>query len=148
MPRLRCSVLKSSCIALVSLVLACGAPIHRARAGEITINRVNTLDEMWGRLKQCWQSPHLPEGHPGMQITAMFTFQRDGQLFGKPRITFESPDATEADSIIYRTAIMEALQRCSPMPFTPGMGNVIAGHPLRLLFDDRRNSPKPVEKRA
>jgi hypothetical protein len=143
------SVPKSSSVALLSLVFWCGAPIGRAPAGEITINRINTLDDMWGRLKQCWQPPLLPIGNPGMQITAMFTFQRDGEIFGKPRITFESREATEADSITYRMAVMEALQRCTPMPFTESMGNVIAGHPLRLLFDDRRNLPKPpVEKRA
>ena len=83
-----------------------------------------------------------------MQITALFTFQRDGELFGKPRITFESPDATEADSIAYRTAVMAALQRCTPMPFTDGMGGAIVGRPLRLRFDDRRNLPKPIERRA
>jgi hypothetical protein len=148
MPRRRFSLLGSSSLVLASLMLVCCVPISRASAGEITINSINTLDEMWGRLKQCWQSPRLPEGHPGMQITAMFTFQRNGEIFGKPRITFESPEATEADSIVYRTAVMETLQRCSPMPFTESMGSAIAGKPLRLRFDDRRNLPKPIEKRA
>jgi hypothetical protein len=133
---------------LVSLVVVSLTLGRVASAGEITIDRVDTLDEMWARLRQCWQSPRLPEGHPGMQITALFTFQRNGELFGKPKITFESPEATEADSIIYRTAVMETLQRCSPMPFTDGMGGAIAGKPLRLRFDDRRNLPKPIEKRA
>jgi hypothetical protein len=118
---------------------------HAARAEPA---KIDTLDAMWARLKQCWKSPRLPEGDPGMQITAMFTFRRNGEIFGKPRITFESPDATEADSIAYRTAVMETLQRCSPMPFTDAMGGAIAGHPLRVRFDDRRNLPKPIEKRA
>ena len=109
---------------------------------------IDTLDAMWARLKQCWQPPKLPEGHPGLQITALFTFKRDGEILGKPRITFESSEATEADSIAYRTAVMEALQRCTPMPFTDGMGGAIAGRPLRLRFDDRRNLPKPIERRA
>jgi hypothetical protein len=149
MARERFSGPSSTCVAMVSLLLTAAGPIHGASAAQITIDRVNTLDEMWGRLKQCWQPPALPAGHPGMQITAMFTFARNGEIFGKPRITFESPDATDADSIIYRTAIMETLQRCAPMPFTDSMGNVIAGHPLRLLFDDRRRLPKPAtEKRA
>jgi hypothetical protein len=110
--------------------------------------KIDTLDQMWARLKQCWQPPALPDGHPGMQITALFTFQRNGEILGRPRITFESPEATEADSIAYRTAVMEALQRCTPMPFTDGMGGAVAGRPLRLRFDDRRNLPKPIEKRA
>jgi hypothetical protein len=60
----------------------------------------------------------------------------------------ESPEATEADSIAYRTAVMATLQHGTPMPFTDGMGGAVAGRPLRLRFDDRRNLPKPIEKRA
>ena len=58
------------------------------------------------------------------------------------------PEATEADSIAYRTAGMETLQHCTPMPFTEGMGGAIAGRTFRVRFDDRRNLPKPTEKRA
>ena len=110
--------------------------------------KVDTIDELFARIRQCWKPPRLPEGDPGMQITVLFTLTRSGDLFGKPRITFESPDATEADSIAYRTAVMETLQRCTPMPFTDGMGGAAAGKPIRFRFDDRRNLPKPIEKRA
>jgi hypothetical protein len=140
MPRRGLSVL-----IMTALVLAGCAGLDRAAAdGE----KVDTLNQMWARLKQCWQPPSLPPEDPGMQITALFTFQRDGELLGKPRITFESPNATEAESIAYRTAVMETLQHCTPMPFTDSMGGAIAGRPLRLRFDDRRNLPKPTEKRA
>jgi hypothetical protein len=142
-PRRRFSVLAAAAL----IPLGC-FPLHRVLAGEITTNSINTLDEMWLRLKQCWRPPQLPPGHPGMQITAQFAFQRDGEIFGKPTITFESPDATQADSLAYRTAVMEALQRCTPMPFTDGMGGAIAGKPLRLRFDDRRKLPKPTERKA
>jgi hypothetical protein len=111
-------------------------------------DKVDTIDELFVRIRQCWKPPRLPEGHPGMQITVLFTLTRSGDLFGKPRITFESPGATEADSIAYRTAVMETLQRCTPMPFTDGMGGAAAGKPIRFRFDDRRNLPKPIEKRA
>ena len=109
---------------------------------------IDTLDAMWARLKQCWQPPKLPEGHPGLQITALFTFKRDGEILGKPRITFESSEATEADSIAYRTAVMEALQRCTPMPFTEGMAGAIAGRPFAIKFYNRKPPPQPTEKRA
>ena len=110
--------------------------------------RVNTIDELFARLRQCWQPPKLPEGHPGIQITVLFTLRRDGEIFGRPKITFESPEASTEDSIAYRTAVMETLQRCTPMPFTEGMGGAAAGKPIRFRFDDRRNNPKPAEKRA
>ena len=110
--------------------------------------RVNTIDELFARLRQCWQPPKLPEGHPGIQITVLFTLRRDGEIFGRPKITFESPEASAEDSIAYRTAVMETLQRCTPMPFTESMGGAIAGRTIRFRFDDRRNNPKPKENRA
>jgi hypothetical protein len=109
---------------------------------------VATLAAMSARLKQCWQPPALPRGNPGMEITVQFTFKRDGNLLGHPRITYETREATDDERIIYRTAVMQALQRCVPMPFTSGMGNAIAGRPLTIRFDDRRTHPKPKEKRA
>ncbi|GAB1716143.1 MAG: hypothetical protein NTAFB05_11850 [Nitrobacter sp.] len=109
---------------------------------------VANLAAMSARLKQCWQPPALPRGNPGMEITVQFTFKRDGNLLGHPRITYETREATDDERIIYRTAVMQALQRCVPMPFTSGMGNAIAGRPLTIRFDDRRTHPKPKEKRA
>ncbi|MDB5504307.1 MAG: hypothetical protein JWR89_4209 [Tardiphaga sp.] len=109
---------------------------------------VSTLAEMFERLKGCWQPPALPRGHPGMQITVLFSLTRSGGILGKPRITFETPEASEADSIAYRTAVMETLQHCTPMPFTGRLGEAIAGRPFRVRFDDRRNLRKPEERRA
>ena len=109
---------------------------------------VPNLAAMSARLTRCWQPPALPRGNPGMEITVQFTFRRDGSLLGRPRITYETRSATDEERIIYRTAVMQALQRCAPMPFTHGMGDAIAGRPLTIRFDDRRTPPKPREKRA
>ena len=111
-------------------------------------DKVDTIDQLFARIRQCWKSPKLPEGHPGMQITVLFTLTRSGDLFGKPRITFESPNATEADSIAYRTAVMETLQRCTPLPFTEGLGGAVAGRPFAVPFRTRKIHPRTDEKRA
>jgi hypothetical protein len=134
-----------SVLVAASLMAFCVIQVDRAYAADDT---VSTLAEMFEKLKSCWQPPALPRGHPGMQITVLFSLKRNGELLGRPRITFESPEASEADSIAYRTAVMETLQHCTPMPFTGGLGDAIAGRPFTLRFDDRRNLPKPVEKRA
>src|SRR5258708_20518747 len=81
--------------------------------------KIDTLKDMWARLKQCWQPPRLPQGHPGMQITVLFSFQHNGELLGRPRITFESPEATQAASIAYRAPGTETSHRLPPSPFTP-----------------------------
>ena len=109
---------------------------------------VSNLDEMFARLMGCWQRPALPLGNPGMQITVMVAFTRDGAILGHPRITYETRDASDDERILYRKAVMQALQRCVPMPFVNGMGNAIAGRPMTIRFDDRRIQHKPSEKKA
>ncbi|MEZ0221820.1 hypothetical protein AB7714_03655 [Tardiphaga sp. 1201_B9_N1_1] len=133
-------------IALLAALLLSG--VLQAHPASAQSDAVSTLEGMFGRLKACWHPPALPRGHPGMEITVLFSFKRSGELLGRPRITFETPDASEADSVAYRTAVMETLQHCTPMPFTGGLGDAVAGRPFRVRFDDRRNQPKPVERRA
>jgi hypothetical protein len=135
------------CLTVALLVLAFGycSANDPAAAGDA---RVNSIAEMFARLRQCWKSPSLRPGDPGMQITVLLSFKRNGEILGRPRITFESQTASDDDRIVYRTAVMETLQRCAPMPFTESMGGAIAGRPLTMRFDDRRNSHKTKEKQA
>ena len=76
------------------------------------------------------------------------SFNRSGEILGHPRITYESEAATDNDRVQYRIAVMEALQRCTPMPFTEGMGGAIAGRIIAIPFHNQKPAPKPVEKRA
>jgi hypothetical protein len=39
---------------------------------------------------------------------------------------------------LYYQAITAALERCSPMPFTTGLGGAIAGRPIAIRFVDNR----------
>ena len=106
--------------------------------------QVNTLKEAFERLFSCWKPPSAAEATP-MDITVVVSFNRSGAIMGHPRITYESPKATDSDRLAYRTAVMEALQRCSPMPFTEAMAGAVAGRPLTVLF---RTHLQPQEKRA
>jgi len=76
------------------------------------------------------------------------SFSRDGNILGRPRITYESEQATDDDRLMYRVAVMEALQRCTPMPFTEGMAGAVAGRPFAVQFRNRKPPPQPTEKRA
>jgi hypothetical protein len=75
-------------------------------------------------------------------------FNRSGEILGQPRITYESETASDDDRLAYRKAVMETLQRCTPLAFTEGLGGAIAGRPIALRFDDRRKPPKPKERNA
>lgn len=124
-------------VAAATLVASLSLCVGEAGAQE----KVDTIAEMWARLKGCWKSPQLPPGHHGIEITFQVTFTRSGDILGHPRVTYESGYASDDDRLLYRTAVVEALQRCAPMPFTEGLGGAIAGRPLRLRIDDRRTKP-------
>ena len=99
---------------------------------------LNTLNDLGAALQACWVPPPIDQSRPGMQITVQMSFRRNGELFGKPRITFESVGATDDERLAYRTAVAEMLKRCSRLPFTDGLGNAVAGRPFTMQFTDDR----------
>jgi hypothetical protein len=110
--------------------------------------QVDSIHDVIAKLKTCWKPPPSSQAHPGIDITVIVSFNRNGDIIGHPRISYESEQATGNDRLMYRIAVMEALQRCTPMPFTEGMAGAIAGRPFRVQFQNRKRAPQPVEKRA
>jgi hypothetical protein len=110
-------------------------------------DRVDNLRDMFARLESCWRPPPASRANP-VDITVIFSFDRNGNIFGRPKITYESDQATDNDRLLYRIAVMEALQRCTPMPFTESMAGAAAGRPFTVLFRNRKPLPQPTEKRA
>jgi hypothetical protein len=108
--------------------------------------QVNTIADVFARLRTCWRPPDPARVHPDIDITVVVSFTRSGEILGRPRVTYESEQADDNDRLLYRIAAMEALQRCTPMPFTEGMGGAIAGRPFAIRFRNRK--PPPGEKRA
>ena len=75
-----------------------------------------------------------------MQMSVRFAFKRTGELIGEPRVTYTTPGIDDDTRRIYRDAIKEALDRCTPLPFSAGMGGAIAGRPIAVrLVDTRRH---------
>ena len=108
---------------------------------------LDSLKEIFVRLHSCWKPPPLSAANP-IDITVVVSFNREGVILGHPRITYESEQASDNDRLQYRVAVMETLQRCTPLPFTEGLGGAVAGRPLAVPFRTRKRPPKPEEKRA
>jgi hypothetical protein len=109
--------------------------------------QVNSIRDAYARFLSCWKPPPLARANP-MDITVIVSFNRTGEILGHPRITYESEQANDNDRLQYRIAVMEALQRCSPMPFTESMGGAVAGHPFTIRFRNRKRPTQTPEKRA
>ncbi|QHO76927.1 hypothetical protein ACH79_34105 [Bradyrhizobium sp. CCBAU 051011] len=109
--------------------------------------QLDTLKDVFAKLYSCWQPPPYSRADP-MDITVVVSFNRGGAILGQPRITYESGNPSENDRIAYRIAVMETLQRCTPLSFTEGLGGAVAGRPFAVTFRTRKRPPKPEEKRA
>ena len=107
--------------------------------------QVNTIHDIFLRLRGCWKPP--PTARP-IDITVVVSFNRAGDILGHPRISFESAEATDNDRLQYRVAVMEALQRCTPMPFTETMAGAAAGRPFAVQFHGRKTSPPTPERKV
>ena len=110
--------------------------------------RLDTIRDVVVRLHSCWTPPPRSRANP-IDITVVVSFNRQGAILGRPKITHESEQASDNDRLMHRVAVMEALQRCTPLPFTAALGGAIAGRPLAIPFRTRKKpSPKPREHRA
>jgi hypothetical protein len=116
-------------------------------AGQTQPTQVNTIKDVVAKLLTCWKPPPPSRANP-IDITVLVSFNRAGDILGHPKITYESEQATENDRVEYRIAVMEALQRCTPMPFTEAMAGAVAGRPFAVQFRNRKPPPQPTEKRA
>jgi hypothetical protein len=103
-------------------------------------HRLDTIRDLFGALRACWVPPPPDEARPGMQMSVRLSFRRSGQMFGAPRVTYTSPDAPPAARVVYHEAILTALERCTPLPFTAGLGGAIAGRPIAIRYVDNRDA--------
>jgi hypothetical protein len=132
--------------ALLFSVGAWVGPVHAQTQIIPEPEQVDNLKDLFARLLSCWQPPQRASA--AIDITVLVSFDRSGHILGRPKITYESEQATDNDRLLYRIAVMETLQRCTPMPFTEGMGGASAGRPFAIQFKSRRRQPQPTEKRA
>ena len=108
--------------------------------------RLDSIRDVVVKLHSCWKPPPLSQANP-IDITVVVSFNREGVILGHPRITYESEQASDNDRLQYRIAVMETLQRCTPLPFTEGMAGAIAGRPFAVQFHNRKPPPQPAEKK-
>ena len=104
-------------------------------------HKLDTIRAMFAALRACWVPPAKEEALRGMQMTVRFAFRRSGEIIATPRVTYVSPGAPPEARETYLHAIDAALERCTPLPFSQGLGGAVAGRPIAIRFVDNRDNP-------
>jgi hypothetical protein len=102
-------------------------------------HKLNTIRDLFAALRACWVPPPDDQERPGMQMSVRLSFKRTGEMIAAPRVTYTSPDAPPETRNVYHDAITAALERCTPLPFTAGLGGALAGRPIAIRFVDDRD---------
>jgi len=106
---------------------------------------LDSIRAMYAALRACWVPPPKDSARHGMEYTIRFAFKRDGEIVAPPRVTFASHDAPEEVRDVYRDAVNAALTRCTPLHFSDGMGEAVAGRPIAIRFVDHRSTDKSLQ---
>jgi hypothetical protein len=103
---------------------------------EIPKQTLHTLRQVRAALIACLTPLPVEEKYRGMRITMRFSWDAHGQILGQPRFTYTTPDVPEKVRAAYKSAMLESLSRCTPLPFSSKLGASFAGQPFFLRFGD------------
>ncbi len=104
---------------------------------------LNAIRDLFAALRACWTPPAVEHAQRGTQMSMRFSLNRDGKLIGEPRVTYSSREVSEETRELYRDAITQSLEGCTPFRFTKGFAGAIAGRPIAIrVIDDREEIPQ------
>jgi hypothetical protein len=102
---------------------------------------LNTIRDVRRAFRGCWQWPPLSESRPGMELTVRLSFKRNGEILSF-RVAHQTPEASDEERAHYYKALLTALDRCSPLPMSESLAAAIAGRPMTIHIQDRRQQRK------
>ena len=100
---------------------------------------LNTYRSVADALARCWRPPPTFAGQRWNSITLRVSFKRDGSVNGLPRIPYADPGLTADARSGLNQSLTAALQRCTPLKLTPGLGSAIAGQIFALRFIEQNS---------
>jgi hypothetical protein len=104
---------------------------------------LDNIGDLFAALRSCWTPPPADAAREGMQMSVRFSFKRDGELIGAPRMTYATADVPADVRDTYVKAINASLDSCLPLKFTGGLGGALAGRPIAIRYVDNRELGKP-----
>ena len=127
-------------IAAVATPMSASTVAAQAGRGVAPKGPLNTLVDVHNAIIGCWKWPPLSQVRHGMELTIRLSFKRNGEIFGV-KLTYETRDVSEDERRLYYGALLDALDRCSPLPVSESLGGAIAGRPFTFRFRDIRGRP-------
>jgi hypothetical protein len=100
--------------------------------------RLNTIRDMFAALRACWVPPAKDDSRAGTQMSVRLSFKRNGEPLGPPKVTYVSAGTPADVRKTYLDAVTAALERCTPLPFSRGLGGALAGRQIAIRFIDDR----------
>ena len=79
---------------------------------------IDNLQQLMAAFAGCWNPPPAGPNRQPVDLTFQVSFKRSGELFGRPRAVNFAHPVTQEERDRYFTAVAEAVDRCSRMPFT------------------------------
>jgi hypothetical protein len=120
----------SRCLAGFALAstLWLGVASPAQTAGERMLDRVSDVGPA---ILACWRPP--PDS-AGMELTLVFSFKRNGEILGEPRISYAKLQGDQGLQRQFVASALKALAACTPLRIAPSFGGAIAGRPFAMLF--------------
>jgi hypothetical protein len=100
---------------------------------------VDELHDMALMLSKCLALPPDDESQAGMEVALKLAFKRDGELLSDPHFTYTTHEAPDSVKAAYRSAALDMLKHCTPLPVTDKFGGAIAGRPFIVAIKDSRD---------
>jgi hypothetical protein len=99
---------------------------------------LDNIGDLFAALRACWLPPPADAAREGMQMSVLFSFRKSGTPIAAPRVTYATPDAPKDIRDTYLKAINASLDGCTPLTFSKGLGDAIAGRPIMIRYVDNR----------
>jgi hypothetical protein len=110
----------------------------RSSANPVRLDRIDRILDVFSAIRACWRVPDVKAG--GLETTVKLSFNRNGQIIDKPRVTYVSVARRRVDRERFLASAFSAFESCSPLPFTAAFGSAVAGRPFTFRFIDDRQS--------
>ena len=96
---------------------------------------LTTIADIYTAIRVCWKAPKVSVP---TELVVRLSFTRKGNILGKAQVTHENRIVSNESMLLFRKAVIETFQRCTPLPFSRALGDAIAGRPMNFYF--RQNS--------